>query len=498
MRRLTPDEFIQKAKTRHGDKYDYSKVTHVYASEKLPIICPNHGVFHQRPHGHLSGQGCPRCAGRIIDADAFVKRAVQIHGDKYKYTKVRYSNGKEKVIITCPKHGDFLQSPSDHFSGYGCARCAGNSRLTQEEFVAKAGSIHGGRYSYQNVNYINAKTKVCITCPQHGDFFQEPGSHLSGNGCRRCAGTSRLTQEEFVAKAKAIHGNLYSYQKVVYVSNKTPVVIVCKKHGDFQQAPTNHLRRQGCDKCVRVKQADKMRWTLDEFLKKARARHGTKYAYDKVNYVDWKTKVTITCPIHGDFKQVPQNHWRKGSGCPRCAGKLINTETFLMRANKVHGNKYSYKKTIFTRMRDKIVITCKFHGDFLQSAGHHLQGQGCKRCRIPRGESVIESYLKENGIDYEWEYSPVGLPAKRKLRYDFCVKINGHIGLIEYHGVQHYKPISFGGGASDYEGGLERDRVKAEYAKENNIPFLVISHKNFDLINNSLADFIAKMRRENP
>ena len=161
-----------------------------------------------------------------------------------------------------------------------------------------------------------------------------------------------------------------------------------------------------------------------------------------------------------------------------------------------HGDKYSYKKTTYKTMHDKVTITCRFHGDFQQSAGQHLKGQGCKRCRMPRGESVIEAYLKENGIEYEWQYSPDGLSMKRKLYYDFCIRINGHIGLIEYHGVQHYKPIAFGGGASDYEGGLERDRVKTEYAKENKIPFLVISHESFERINDLLTDFIDKMRKE--
>ncbi|MBI5630072.1 MAG: hypothetical protein HY921_04220 [Elusimicrobia bacterium] len=497
MRRLTPDEFIERAKARHGDKYNYSKVTHVYAQEKLPIICPNHGVFQQRPIAHLRGQGCPRCAGRIIDTDTFIKRARQIHGDRYKYDKVQYVSIEKNVVITCTGHGDFPQTPRDHFSGCGCPQCANNAKLgKKEDFIARAKIEHGEKYSYRNVNYRGLRAKAYITCQKHGDFLQTPKSHLGGSGCPKCAGIVRLTQIEFITRARAIHGELYSYQNAVYVNQRTAIAITCSQHGDFQQRPTDHLRGRGCDKCAREKQADKKRSTLDEFLKKARDRHGPKYSYEKVNYVDSKTKVIITCPIHGDFNQAPGNHWRLGAGCPRCAGKLTNTETFASRAKRVHGNKYSYEKTVFTTMRDRVVITCKFHGDFLQSAGHHLQGQGCKRCRMPRGEGVIESHLKENGIDYEWQYSPVGLPAKRKLHYDFCVKINGRIGLIEYHGVQHYKPISFGGDTSDYKGGLERDRVKAEYAKENNIPFLIIAHENFDQINDLLADFIAKMRKE--
>lgn len=492
MRRLTPDEFIEKAKLQHGNKYDYSKVTHVYSQEKLEIICPHHGVFHQRPTDHLRGQGCPRCAGKLIDTDTFIKRAVGIHGDKYQYAKAKYVNGKEKVIITCPKHGDFSQTPSDHFSGYGCPRCAG--RHTTETFISEAKSKHCEKYSYLKVNYVNGQTKVCITCPQHGDFFQDPGSHLSGNGCPRCAGRI-VTQDEFIAKAKSIHGDLYSYLKVAYVNSRIPVLIACSKHGDFRQTPTSHLSGHGCPKCARLQQADANRLSPKDFFAKARKVHGAKYAYDKALYLDSRTKIVITCKMHGDFKQAPDMHL-SGHGCPRCAGKLIDTKTFVDRANKVHGNKYSYEKTIFKTMHNKVTITCKFHGDFLQSAGHHLQGQGCKRCRMPRGESVIEAYLKENGIDYEWQYSPAGLPTKRKLYYDFCVKINGRIGLIEYHGVQHYKPITFGGGASDHEGGGERDRVKEAFAKENKIPFLVISHENFDQINDALADFIDKMHKE--
>jgi len=115
---------------------------------------------------------------------------------------------------------------------------------------------------------------------------------------------------------------------------------------------------------------------------------------------------------------------------------------------------------------------------------------------MPRGERDIELFLKKNNISYEYQYSPEGLRSKQKLSYDFRIKINERIGLIEYQGIQHYKPITFGGGASDYEGGLERDRIKAEYAEKNNIPFLVIPHERFDRMNDLLADFIGKMRKE--
>ena len=114
--------------------------------------------------------------------DEFIGEAQLIHHNKYDYSKVEYANNKTKVCIICPEHGEFWQTPSDHLNGKGCPQCAGNVRCDKDTFIEKAKHTHNDRYDYSKVEYVNAHTKVCIICPEHGEFWQTPNNHLNGNG----------------------------------------------------------------------------------------------------------------------------------------------------------------------------------------------------------------------------------------------------------------------------------------------------------------------------
>ena len=189
MSKITTNEIIAKAKLVHGDKYDYSKVDYVKDYIKVCIICPEHGEFWQRPHAHLQGQGCPKCKSKkqTCTTDEFIAKAKKIHGDKYDYSKVKYIDTKSKVCVVCPEHGEFWQTPHNHLSGQGCPKCGVEKQTsTKEEFIKKAKEIHGDKYDYSKVDYSNAHTKVCIICPNHGEFWQTPNNHLRGHGCPKC------------------------------------------------------------------------------------------------------------------------------------------------------------------------------------------------------------------------------------------------------------------------------------------------------------------------
>lgn len=185
-----------------------------------------------------------------LTTEEFIQRAKEIHGDKYDYSKVEYINAHEKICIICPIHGEFWQKPNNHINGYGCSKCKYEDRcLTTENFIEKAKQIHGNKYDYSKVNYINAKTKVCIICPIHGEFWQTPSNHLSGFGCIYCGRTYKHSTEEFILNARKIHGNKYDYSKVNYITNNTKVCIICLEHGEFWQNPSDHLSGKGCPKC---------------------------------------------------------------------------------------------------------------------------------------------------------------------------------------------------------------------------------------------------------
>lgn len=142
--------------------------------------------------------------------DEFIREAQSIHHNKYDYSKVEYTNNKTKVCIVCTEHGEFSQTPSDHLNGKGCPQCAGNVRCDKDTFIEKAKRIHNDRYDYSKVEYVNAHTKVCIICPEHGEFWQIPNNHLNGNGCPLCKNRKigdglRDTVEDFTKKSNEIH-----------------------------------------------------------------------------------------------------------------------------------------------------------------------------------------------------------------------------------------------------------------------------------------------------
>ena len=183
------DFFKEKASLKHNNKYDYSKVYEICWKEKIIIICIDHGEFSQKPDNHLQGQGCPKCGliNRTSTIENFVIKANLIHNNLYNYDNANYINAKTPVLITCKKHGDFKQSPNNHLNGHGCYICnIDNFKLGVKEFINKSNLIHNSLYDYNNVNYINVKTPVLITCKKHGDFKQSPDAHQNGQGCPKC------------------------------------------------------------------------------------------------------------------------------------------------------------------------------------------------------------------------------------------------------------------------------------------------------------------------
>ena len=259
-KKYTQEEFIEKAKAIHGDKYDYSKVEYVNGRTKICIICPEHGEFWQIPNSHLMGKGCKMCGientvSKNSDTQKdFIEKAKAIHGDKYDYSKVKYIDSSTKVCIICQEHGEFWQRPYCHIQGQGCYKCGikKNSnayRKNNSDFIKNAALIHNNKYNYSKVEYINNHTKVCIICPEHGEFWQTPKHHLHGHGCPFCSNRFGYTNESFKSAANKIHNNKYDYSKVEYINASAKICIICPKHGEFWQMPYCHIQGQGCPKC---------------------------------------------------------------------------------------------------------------------------------------------------------------------------------------------------------------------------------------------------------
>jgi hypothetical protein len=286
--------------------------------------------------------------------------------------------------------------------------------------------------------------------------------------------TGRMSQNEFIRRVKEIHGNKYNYDKVSYVNNTTKVIITCPTHGDFLQSPKSHLYGKGCPKCGDT------RGTTDKFIKDAKEIHGDKYGYSKVDYKNSRTPIKITCPIHGDFLQLPQVHLR-GSGCLHCKhdNSRKTTNNFIERAKKIHGDLFDYSKVLYTKAHELVLITCKEHGDFLQTPNNHLKGNGCPICSESKGERFLSTILKKLKLEFDRQKTFVGCEniGKKKCRkYPFDFYIPKYNTVIEFDGIQHYQPVGFWGGNNSFEHQQIRDKIKNEYCIKNNIKMVRIPY----------------------
>lgn len=183
-----------------------------------------------------------------LTTEEFICRAREIHGDKYGYDSVSYINARSKVSIKCTIHGIFEQKPPNHINGEGCPDCgkikrAESKKNTLEEFINRAKEIHGDKYDYSEVSLINMTTQIKIICKNHGEFIQKPSDHLSGHGCRKCTNYAKNTHEQFLEKANKVHNNFYTYPER-YKNSKTKIGILCPINGFFRQTPSSHLK--GC------------------------------------------------------------------------------------------------------------------------------------------------------------------------------------------------------------------------------------------------------------
>lgn len=200
---------------------------------------------------------------------------------------------------------------------------------TRENFIADARKIHGDKYDYSLVVYKNSRILVCIICPIHGPFWQRPDLHLSGKGCKDCAREGRRkSNEQFIAEAKAVHGDKYGYGKTRYKNKRTKVVVTCPIHGDFEIRPDKLLDGHGCMECGKISKNKKQSKTLEQFVEEARKIHGDRYDYSLVDYINSYTEVKIICRKHGVFLQRPDVHLR-GCGCPFCNQSTLENQTAL-------------------------------------------------------------------------------------------------------------------------------------------------------------------------
>lgn len=279
-------------------------------------------------------------------------------------------------------------------------------KQTREKFVEKSQALFGQKYSYDRVVYVSSQVPVTLTCPEHGDFAKAPAKHLQGQGCPKCARKPNDVDrraEKFVLRAREVHGATYVYDKVQYINNSTPVTIGCREHGDFEQQPQHHLKGSNCPVCARVdrlKHSDSRKLTVEEFVKRSKKVHGDRYDYSLVEDPQYKNKVKILCPVHGEFQQRSVTHFRQGSGCPECGKSLLSSgdprteteESYRDRLAMEWGSQItlvpgSYKDSVSPAM-----FVCREHGPFEMNKPYRMFQTGdCPVCIKTRGHSTSKA-----------------------------------------------------------------------------------------------------------
>ncbi len=299
-------------------------------------------------------------------------------------------------------------------------------RLTTEEFIKNSREVHGDKFDYSKVHYVNKKTPIIVICPTHGEYEVQPHIHIRCD-CRKChlenkSKKSAKTTEEFVLEAIAIHGDRYDYSETKYVNKRTKVSILCKLHGIFEQAPSNHLTSTGCLKCSRIevgerrlgKKNNRRVTNTEEFIHEAKIIHEDFFDYTNTVYKSAKDIVIIKCPMHGEFSQTAHNHLT-GFKCNLCAKNKMSTlfslgtSAFVEEAKKIHGVKYNYSQVEYKNANDKVTLICPDHGSFEVFPNHHLRGVSCKICADESKTTSLREFINKSVLLHgeRYDYSAV-------------------------------------------------------------------------------------------
>jgi|ERR1035437_1287307 very-short-patch-repair endonuclease len=310
-------------------------------------------------------------------------------------------------------------------------------------FIIKGNDRFKNKFDYTKSIWNGCHEKLIIICPKHGEFPQTPTNHLKSKlGCYKCAiddniirGLNqkhplRLTQEYIIYKCKLTHNNFYDYSKSIFTGMVNKMIIICPilGHGEFLQSPTNHCLGKGCRKCANIRTGKAQLSNADEFIFKSRdiINHIDKnYKYNLVNYINGQTKVIIICPIEG-------------------------------------------------------------HGEFKQTPDSHLQGHGCPNCNHSKGRVIISKHLKNNEMIFEIEKRFKDCRNILPLPFDFWIEEKNT--LIEYDGKQHFEPIEYWGGHDTFKLRQQNDEIKNQYCIDKGINLIRIPYTEFKNIDTILTE----------
>lgn len=318
-------------------------------------------------------------------------------------------------------------------------------RATREEFVSKARVVHGERYDYSKVEYTNNHTKICIVCPEHGEFWQTPNGHLCGQGCPKCGrikcgDARRISEDDFVSRARDVHGDKYDYSKVNYINSNTKVCIICPVHGEFWQTPNGHINaRQGCQKCYDdrrrglvlgwgindssrpITHGSKVELVYKTWTSMIRRCYSEKYHEFKPTYID--CEVCEEWRYYSNFEKWYNENYREG---------YVLDKDILIQGNRT----YSPKTCCFVPPYINGLLATNDKKRGLLKTGVYLkEGKYAAQCGINRKQRCVGTFSTEDEAHEaykEAKYAEIKRVATEALK-------SGEIGKNVYDALLRYK-----------------------------------------------------------
>lgn len=427
--------------------------------------------------------------------------------NRFDFSCLHYVNTSTPVEIICNLDGNHIKDKPEHLLSYTepCGICReANAIWTTEKFIKYLEETFGtGYYDYSHVNYINALEKVLIICPEHGEQWVQPAKltcktskYPAKYPCPVCGYEKRehplkLTTEEFIRRAKEVHGDTYDYSNTEYKSMTDDVTIFCKECQEYFTVNAElHLRGVGCNLHNGPKVYD-----TETFIKASKEKFGDKFDYSKVTYINRDTPVILICPEHGEIEITPKNHLDSKTGCTYCGKGYIpvgengsmGKEEFIRRAIAVHGeDTYDYSEVEYVNNRTPVKIFCRDCGEyFWQKPNWHLSDHGCPCHVTSTGEKRIKTFLDKNHIKYTAQMKFEGLKDKDYLKFDFYLP--DFNTCIEFQGVQHKKPVEQFGGEEGFKLLQKHDQMKKDFCEKKSIKLVEIwysqkSKRNLELL----------------
>lgn len=299
---------------------------------------------------------------------------------------------------------------------------------TKEDFIKDAQLVHGNKYDYSKVEYVNIDTKICIICNNHGEFFQSPYNHLKGHRCPKCAKEYSAKKLRKWTKEKCFEVASQYNEMKDFRTQSQDAYNAALKHNWLKDYTWLAYK-------IDISKPKKKRQTYsqDDIIERLRSIFGEQYGYEKVVYKAMKVPVTLVCHAkdadgieHGEFSMRPDNIFSGKQGCPKCydarRSKLQRKplDVFVDEARKLHNDLYEYHKVDYINTNTKVCIVCKIHGDFWQTPSNHLKGKGCPYC---------------SGNAKKWNKKTCEKEARKyEYIFDFRVKGGGACNVAQRNG----------------------------------------------------------------